>query len=304
MSYVGGRLVFSTEADDYWWWLMVNGEVNTLRLLNLAMDEPAWRADMPALLQGAMLRQNQGHWATTVANVWGSLALRKFGEKFENETVTGKSSARILPGKKTSYQWPKATASNRSHNAGSAQIQLPWPTTVGKHTFTLSHQGTGKPWATVMLRAAIPGKSVERGYHIKRSIKAIEQKVAGQWSRGDLLRVRINVDADQSMSWVALSDPIPSGASILGNTARDSKIAQAGENRYDGSNNVAWPISTERGLGFFRAYYDYVAKGHFWYEYTLRLNNPGEFSLPPTRVESMYAPEIFGQHPNRKLIVK
>ena len=33
-------------------------------------------------------------------------------------------------------------------------------------------------------------------------------------------------------------------------------------------------------------------------EYTVRLNNPGRFALPPTRVEAMYAPETFGESPN------
>ena len=33
-------------------------------------------------------------------------------------------------------------------------------------------------------------------------------------------------------------------------------------------------------------------------EYTVRLNNPGRFALPPTRVEAMYAPETFGELPN------
>jgi alpha-2-macroglobulin len=33
-------------------------------------------------------------------------------------------------------------------------------------------------------------------------------------------------------------------------------------------------------------------------EYTVRLNNPGRFALPPTRVEAMYAPESFGESPN------
>jgi uncharacterized protein YfaS (alpha-2-macroglobulin family) len=32
--------------------------------------------------------------------------------------------------------------------------------------------------------------------------------------------------------------------------------------------------------------------------YTIRLNNVGEFSLPPSRVEAMYAPEMFGEVPN------
>ena len=31
---------------------------------------------------------------------------------------------------------------------------------------------------------------------------------------------------------------------------------------------------------------------------TVRLNNAGAFSLPPSRVEAMYAPETFGEVPN------
>lgn len=99
--------------------------------------------------------------------------------------------------------------------------------------------------------------------------------------------------------------PDPGGRQHPGNTARDSQIAQEDENEYrPGDDSVAYPAYTERGLGFFRAYYSYVPKGHFWFEYTLRLNNPGKFSLPPTRVEAMYAPEVFGQYPNASLTVR
>jgi len=35
----------------------------------------------------------------------------------------------------------------------------------------------------------------------------------------------------------------------------------------------------------------------------VRLNNPGEFNLPATRVEAMYAPEMFGELPNASLTV-
>ena len=38
--------------------------------------------------------------------------------------------------------------------------------------------------------------------------------------------------------------------------------------------------------------------------YLLRLNNAGSFAFPPTRVEAMYAPEIFGEAPNPPLEVK
>jgi uncharacterized protein YfaS (alpha-2-macroglobulin family) len=38
-------------------------------------------------------------------------------------------------------------------------------------------------------------------------------------------------------------------------------------------------------------------------EYTVRLNNVGDFALPPSRVEAMYAPEMFGEVPNARVQV-
>jgi uncharacterized protein YfaS (alpha-2-macroglobulin family) len=35
----------------------------------------------------------------------------------------------------------------------------------------------------------------------------------------------------------------------------------------------------------------------------VRLNNAGRFELPPTRVEAMYAPEMFGELPNGTVTV-
>lgn len=304
MSNVGGRLVFTTEKDDHWWWLMTDGEINALRLVTLAMDDPAWKNDIPALMRGALLRQTQGHWQTTIANVWGSLALRNFGQRFERDAVTGDTTASLVADHAQIYHWPASTSAQVQTVQGQdvAKLVLPWP--QEKSTLNLSHQGTGQPWASIFVKAAVPGKTVESGYKITREITAMKQAVEGQWSRGDLVRIRVDVDASVAMSWVALSDPIPGGASILGNTARDSAIEQDGENDFRNGRNDAYPSYTERGLGFFRAYYDYVPQGHFWFEYTLRLNNPGAFSLPPTRVEAMYAPELFGQLANDNLLVK
>ena len=39
-------------------------------------------------------------------------------------------------------------------------------------------------------------------------------------------------------------------------------------------------------------------------QYTVRLNNVGDFALPPTRVEAMYAPEMFGEAPNPRVKVE
>jgi uncharacterized protein YfaS (alpha-2-macroglobulin family) len=110
-----------------------------------------------------------------------------------------------------------------------------------------------------------------------------------------VLRVRLTIDARDDMGWVVVEDPVPAGASILGTgRKRDSAILTQGE-RNDG---MAWPSWQERLFDNYRAYYEYVPRGRFSLEYTLRLNSDGAFRLPPTRVEAMYAPEMFGEAPN------
>ncbi len=102
------------------------------------------------------------------------------------------------------------------------------------------------------------------------------------------------------MTWVAVNDPIPAGATILGNgLGRDSEAATQGENAARG----AAPAFVERDFDGYRAYYDYLPKGRISIEYTVRLNNVGTFGLPPTRVEALYAPSTYGVWPNPAVTV-
>ena len=97
------------------------------------------------------------------------------------------------------------------------------------------------------------------------------------------------------MTWVVVDDPIPAGASHLGTgLARDSQIGTAGARATERSR----PAFVERRFDAFRAYYQFVPKGRFVAEYVVRLNQSGRFELPPTRVEALYAPEMFGEIPN------
>ena len=97
------------------------------------------------------------------------------------------------------------------------------------------------------------------------------------------------------MTWVVVDDPIPAGSTALGTgLGGDSTLSRAGEKRV----GTVWPAYEERTFAAFHAYYRYVPKGKFVVEYSVRLNNRGDFNLPATRVEAMYAPEMFGELPN------
>lgn len=66
----------------------------------------------------------------------------------------------------------------------------------------------------------------------------------------------------------------------------------------------AWLAFQERGLEALKAYYEYVPEGISKLQYTIRLNNSGTFALPVSRVEAMYAPEMFGETPNSPVVVR
>lgn len=290
LTYAGTTLRFSNEADDFWWWLMDSADANAARLILAVLDEPGWKEDIPRMVVGSLARQRAGAWLTTTANLWGSLALDKFSARFESASVGGKTLA-STGAKPMSIDWavqPEGGA-----------VQLAWPDAPA--TLSVTQEGTGKPWLTVQSLAAVPLKSPLRaGYSLTRSISAVEQKDKAQWSRGDVLRVRVEIDAQSDMTWVVLSDPVPGGATLLGSgLGRDSLIATSGEKR----GNTVWPAYEERSFESFRSYYEYLPRGKHVVEYTVRLNNPGTFALPPTRVEAMYSPETFGELPNAALEV-
>ena len=290
LAFAGTTLGFADEAGDDWWWLMDGADANALRLILAVLDDPSWQDELPRMVTGALARQRGGAWATTTANVWGVLALRGFGRRFETVPPGGRSTAR-LGGSVQALDW--------SRSPQGATLPLPWP--PGASTLLLAHEGAGRPWASLQALAAVPlTQPLSAGFALTRSVSAVQQRQAGQWSRGDVVRVRLQIDASADRSWVVLSDPLPAGATVLGSgLARDSALATRAE-RSEGS---AWVAYDERAAEAFRRYYEFMPRGRHVVEYTMRLNGAGRFGLPPTRVEVVYAPESFGEAPNAALEV-
>ncbi len=289
LNFQGTTMGFSTERDDYLWWLMVSADSNANRAILSLLDQELWQEDLPRMVRGSIARQRRGHWSTTVANAWGVLAMEKFAQRFESEPVAGVTKSAL--GERQEWHW------DRTPDGGS--LDHPWPT--GIQMLALEHEGRGRPWAMIQSLAAIPLKQpFSSGYAITRTVTPVEQKKQGEWSRGDVARVRLELQAQSDMTWVVVNDPIPAGTSILGTgLGRDSQILTQGEERQ----GYVWPAFEERTFDSFRAYYEYVPKGRWVVEYTVRLNNAGHFELPETRVEALYAPEMFGEIPNTPMTV-
>jgi uncharacterized protein YfaS (alpha-2-macroglobulin family) len=113
-----------------------------------------------------------------------------------------------------------------------------------------------------------------------------------------VLRVTITVDATAERNWVVVNDPIPAGATIIGDLANQSQMLGEG-----GATDGVQPSYVERRNDGWRGYFAWVPRGRFTVSYAVRLNGAGRFSLPPTRVEAMYSPSIRAQVPNAPVVV-
>jgi hypothetical protein len=285
----GSALGFAASRGGMIDWLLATTDANAARLVLSRLDAPGWHGDVPRLVRHLLSLQRQGAWPTTMANAWGSLALDGFSRRFESAPVTGATSASVGIAK-SRIAWEDAPA-------GGA-FTLPWP--PARADLALRHEGGGAPWALVQSRAAVPLREpFSSGYRITKRIEPVTQRTPGAWSRGDVARISIEVEAEAESAWVVVRDPLPAGVTVMGRGLGGETLLAGGER----DAGAAWEAFSEAREDAWQRYYEWVPKGRFVAEYTVRFNQPGRFGTPPTRVEALYAPERMGERPNETLEV-
>ena len=262
------------------WWLMTGADEMAIRALDAVIGKPGWSAEVPRMMVGTAARQQRGHWDTTPANAWGVLVARRFAAAYPASAITGTTRV-ALGGASASVSWPrKGTA-----------VPVRLPLVAGP--LALSQSGGAGPWATVTVNAAVPLKApLMAGYRLARSVTVVSARTPGRLTQGDVVRVRLTIEANAERNWVALVDPLPPGASVLSSLGGQSALLRKGEQ----SEGTA-PDYAEARRDSWRAYFGWLPRGTTVVEYTVRLNAAGTFTLPPARAEAMYAPAIRAQLP-------
>ena len=284
---------FTGNINDERWWLMYSDDVTAVKLLLLALDTPELAPDVDALARAAVRRQHDGRWWSTQADVWGSLAFDKYAEHVSRSTLSGKTVVRL--GKETrEVVWAKTPMGD----------SFRMPLIAGN--LNLEQQGNGTPYVQVVASAFAPlASAMASQAALDKTILPLRQTKPGVWSVGDVVKVKFHFVLNKDSGWLVLSDPIPAGATILGGGLKG--LESLGEPKSEDQRRN-WrklgPVFEERSFGAYRAYYEYLPHGDYSLEYEMRLNNAGDFHLPPTHLEAMYAPEVFADMPNAGMEVK
>lgn len=284
----GSTVGLKTEKSDTLWWLMVSRDLIINRIILTFLKDSKWSYQIPRLVNGSITRQIKGIWDTTTANAWGYLAVKNYIKAFESNVITGKTTL-SLDGVEHSFNWSDEGKKGKDNKP--IEIKLGHQ----KAQLKAQHYGTGMPWLTVKSKSALLLKEpIYKGYKIKKTYQPLEQKQEGSFSVGDKIKVINEISASSDMTWVALKDPIPTGAVIISKGISKNGLNPSG---------CAIPTYEEKASDSYRAYFEYLKSGNCSIEYVIRLNTAGSFNLPETRVEALYAPELFAENPNKKFHV-
>ncbi len=281
----GTELVIADKNFSSPWWILGSKDYTMSRLTLWTLSDPSYKKDLPRIVKGLLKKQIKGKWDTTIGNAYGTLAMDRAAKILEAEKVSGGVVNVVESGKTTTLD-PNSTDKNTTN------------ITIKNETkdVNISFDGKGKPWVAWEAKSKIPLKEpLSAGYTIKRTVIPVVKTKSDSYSKGDVIKIRLEITADSDKTWVVVEDPIPSGSIHMGRgLAKESKILSGQISQ----EQTFYPSFEERSFRHYRAYFEYLPQGTHVLEYSIQLNQPGVFPLPQSRVEAMYSPEVFGETPN------
>lgn len=279
----GSELVIADSGFTNPWWILGSRDYTMAKFLLWSFSEPSYKKDMPRLIKGFVKMQKRGSYDTTLGNAYSILVFDRVSKLLESEKVTGGKIK--IQSSKDVYQLEPNGKQTVSQTIGTT------PETV-----SVSYDGKGKPWVEWSVNSVLPLKApISSGYRIKRTFEPVQVAKSGVLTKGDTVRVTLEIQADSDKTWVVVEDPIPPGSLPLGRGFGRESIIQTEGKTGDSSYYLSFE---ERTLSMYRAYFEYLPKGTHTIEHSFRLNHSGSFKMPATRVEAMYSPETHAEWPN------
>lgn len=267
-------------------WNFWSDDLAAIRLTLSQLASKKSPETLARFMRGALGRQRSGSWDMTVANAWGSLLIRKFRVEMEGEKISGETKIALAKLEKKA-KWGKEGASP-------SVLDFSFPKTGAP--LSLAHEGGGSPWYRVTSIVSSPLKeTLHSGMRLVKTVKKVDGSKSKTWEAGDVIEVKLTLETKAAMSWVVIRDPIPAGASIL-NVMPGKETSTSSEDEWDWMSG--YPIFEERKFDSLRAYYSWFPEGTTTLRYRYRLNQAGNLTLPESRAEAMYDPDLYSEIPN------
>ncbi len=308
------------DGDKYALLLDSNTRTSAFALRGLLADKPN-HALASRLARGILKDRRGGTWRTTQETAWALLALSDYRKA--QEKVTPDFDAHVFFGESQIFEAPfKGRGVEQPHTF------LPAKNLAGAKGVPLSFSvdGSGKLFYEARLKYAkkvMPKTPLERGFFVRKTLRRVKPEdleaalgqtantTTSRFNGGDLVLGEIVVITPSPRNFVVIDDPLPAGfeaidARLATSSSKLDVDAQQDEEPdvdEDADADAVAKGGTFRASRFLREvrddrvlfFVDHLSAGMFRYRYLARATALGSFSLPPTKAEEMYTPEVFGR---------
>ena len=311
-----GAASFTTSYGDDDYLLMHSSRRTDAVILDALMaDQP--KSDLiPKVVQGLLAHRTAGRWESTQENSWVLLALDRYFNTYEAQTPD--FVARLWLGDQYAGE-----ATFKGRTTDRQQVNIPMAVVArqaGAQNLILSKEGPGRLYYRLGMSYApqnLKLAPMEQGFTVERTYEAIDKPTDvsrdadGTWhvKAGAQVRVRVTMVAPSRRYHVALTDPLPAGFEAENPALAVTGSIPADQNPTAPQSRFFWwwgPWYQYQNLRDQRAeaFTALLWEGVYTYSYVARATTPGDFIVPPSKAEEMYAPETFGRGATDRVIIK
>lgn len=172
---------------------------------------------------------------------------------------------------------------------------------AGGHQLGLSKRGDGTLFSTVELNYYPTSKQppLSEGFYIERTMTNLrtgkDVTSGGEIKVGDVIKVKLMMNAPQNGNHVVVEAPIPAGMMAVDTSFKTTPDWQSRETEPRGWGYYDNPFNhVEQRKDQVALFAQNFTAGVYDYTFLLQATNPGSFILPPARIYRMYEPEEFG----------
>ncbi|MFO0749825.1 MAG: Ig-like domain-containing protein [Myxococcota bacterium] len=324
VSETAGMAHFVTSYGDGAYLLLHSDRrVDGLLLEDLIGDQPS--SDLiPKIVRGLLAHKTAGRWENTQESAWVLLGLDKYFNTFEKIEPNFVVRAWLGDNYAGDHTF-KGRTTERS------QITVPMAKLAEmgqKQDLTLVKEGVGRLYYRIGMSYAPKSLKLEpseHGFHVERSYegaddpKDVTHNPDGTWTvrAGSRVKVKLMMHTEDRRYHVALVDPMPAGFEALNPELRGTQATPprdegggGGGEDWGGRGGGRWwwwgPWYEHENLRDDRAeaFTSLLWEGVYTYTYYARATTPGNFVVPPTKAEEMYAPETFGRGASDRVVVQ
>ncbi len=272
----------------------------------------------PRLARKLLALRRDGAWRTTQENSWALLALADYRRLAE--AGAGGLAVRAYVGDRSIVESSFPPGSTREDRAFVTADAL----AGGNAPLSFEVHGDGRAYYAAELKyatATLPTRARDEGLFVQKYVRGISPagvkgalatipaRTAATVTAGDLVLVDLLFESAEARDQVVLDDPLPAGIEALDydldTTSRASADAEEAERVRAGAEpkNATWLGTTYRSAAAHRevrddrvlTFFGHLEPGMYRVHYLARAASIGSFVAPPTRIEAMYAPEVYGR---------